>query len=76
MSSEHYLKTRVPEDVKARVHALADQEFITESIWLERLVMDALRDARVSTTPAKGSVDGVIRRRSWCLGPGTAVKRK
>lgn len=44
MSNEHYLKTRVPEDVKARVHALADQEFITESIWLKRLVMDALRD--------------------------------
>lgn len=38
MSSEHYLKTRVPEDVEARVHGLADQEFITESIgssgWL------------------------------------------
>lgn len=45
MDAAQFLKTRISADMKARVHALAEQQLITESIWLKRLVTDALRDA-------------------------------
>jgi predicted DNA binding CopG/RHH family protein len=45
MGAAQFLKTRVSSETKARVHALAEQQLITESIWLKRLVTAALRDA-------------------------------
>lgn len=45
MDAALFLKTRVSSETKARVHALAEQQLITESIWLKRLVTAALRDA-------------------------------
>lgn len=67
MSTEHYLKTRVSEDVKTRVRALADEEFITESIWLKRLVMDALRDSSGDASASRAGRPAVGDRRSAVL---------
>lgn len=44
MDAAQYLKTRVSSEMKGRVHALAEQQLITESVWLKRLVAAALRD--------------------------------
>ena len=44
MKSAQFLKTRVSSDTKERVHALAEQQLITESVWLKRLVTAALHD--------------------------------
>jgi hypothetical protein len=44
MSAAQFLKTRVSSETKERVHALAEQQLITESVWLKRLVTAALRD--------------------------------
>lgn len=52
MAAAQFLKTRVSSETKTRVHALAEQQLITESVWLKRLVTDALRD-----TPADESVE-------------------
>lgn len=46
MGATHYLKTCVSKEEKERVHALAEHQLITESIWLKRLVMAALRDTQ------------------------------
>lgn len=48
MDAAQYLKTRISAEMKDRVHALAEQQLITESVWLKRLVVSALRD-----TPAE-----------------------
>lgn len=45
MGAAQFLKARVSAEIKQRVHALAEQQLITESIWLKRLVTAALRDA-------------------------------
>jgi hypothetical protein len=45
MAAAQFLKTRVASETKERVHALAEQQLITESVWLKRLVAAALRDA-------------------------------
>ena len=45
MAAAQFLKTRVSSDTKERVHALSEQQLITESVWLKRLVAAALRDA-------------------------------
>lgn len=47
MDAAQYLKTRVSAEMKKRVHALAEQQLITESVWLKRLVATALREAAV-----------------------------
>src|SRR5688572_27318496 len=39
------LRTRVSPQMKARVHALAEQQFISEAVWLRQLVAAALREA-------------------------------
>jgi len=44
MDAAQYLKTRISAEMKERVHALAEQQLITESVWLKRLVVAALRD--------------------------------
>lgn len=45
MGASQFLKTRVSLETKARVHALAENQLITESAWLKRLVAIALRDS-------------------------------
>ena len=45
MTAAQFLKTRVSLEDKQRVQALASQLFITESVWLKRLVMKALRES-------------------------------
>ena len=52
MDAAQYLKVRVSAEMKDRVHALAEQQLITESVWLKRLVVTALRD-----TPAEESAE-------------------
>ena len=47
MDGSHYLKTRVTAEMKERVHALAEQQLVTESVWLKRLIATALRDAPI-----------------------------
>lgn len=42
MVAAHFLKTRVSLDEKERVHAIAQELLITESVWLKRLVLTAL----------------------------------
>ena len=77
MSNEHYLKTRVPKDVKTPVHALADQEFITESIWLKRLVMGALRDGSDDTLVNRAiGARGVVHRSRVLEDAGEAISGK
>ena len=48
-----FLKTRVSPDIKHRVQQAASQQLITESIWLKRLVIQALSDF------AEPNVEGV-----------------
>ena len=43
-----FLKTRVSLEETQRVHALASQLLITESVWLKHLVMRALGDSATS----------------------------
>lgn len=45
MVAAQFLKTRVSLEEKERVHALANQLLITESVWLKRLVMRALGES-------------------------------
>jgi hypothetical protein len=45
MVATQFLKTRVPPDIKNRVQQAASQQLITESVWLKRLVIQALRDS-------------------------------
>ena len=47
-----FLKTRVSLEEKQRVHVVASQLLITESVWLKRLVMRALGDSAASLPDA------------------------
>jgi len=53
--SARFLKTRVSLEEKHRVHALASEPLITESVWLRRLVMRALRESAASLPDAMSS---------------------
>lgn len=44
MRDAQFIKARVSSEMKERVHALAEQQLITESVWLKRLVTAALRE--------------------------------
>jgi hypothetical protein len=55
MVASHVIKTRVSADTKARVSEEAQREFLTESLWLRRVVSAAL-----TRTPA--SEDSLSRR--------------
>lgn len=44
MCDAQFLKTRVSSETKARVRSRAKEELITESVWVKRLVMAALRE--------------------------------
>ena len=50
-----FLKTRVSPDIKRRVQQAASRQLITESIWLKRLVIQALSESRESVPDAIGS---------------------
>lgn len=54
MANAHFLKTTVSKETKKRVHALAEQQFLNESIWLRRLVAAAL-DSSSERQPASHS---------------------
>lgn len=45
MAAAHLIKARVSSEMKERVHALAEQQLLNESIWLRRLVQSALENA-------------------------------
>jgi len=47
-----FLKTRISLEEKQRVQALASQLFITESVWLKRLVLRALSESAASLPDA------------------------
>lgn len=68
MDAAQYLKTRISAEMKDRVHALAEQQLITESVWLKRLVVSALRD-----TPAEEPAE---RRagRTGCMKSGSVLQ--
>lgn len=57
MGAAQFLKTRVSSEMKERVHALAEQQLITESVWLKRLVAGALRNS----TDDESTESGVTR---------------
>lgn len=59
MSSAQYLKARVSSEMKERVHALAEQQLITESVWLKRLVTVALRQPVSDETFASRAAQAV-----------------
>jgi hypothetical protein len=52
MAAAHFLKTRIRLEEKQRVHALASQLLITESVWLKRLVIRALGEYDASLPDA------------------------
>jgi len=54
-----FLKARVSPGVKHRVQQAASRQLITESIWLKRLVIQALSDSTESNSDEVGSAGGV-----------------
>jgi hypothetical protein len=52
MRATRVLGAFVPSEMKRRVHELAEQQFITESVWLRQVVAAALRDAAPNDTTA------------------------
>jgi Bacterial mobilisation protein (MobC) len=52
MAAAQFLKTRIALEEKQRVHALASELLITESVWLKRLVMRALGESAASLPDA------------------------
>src|SRR6202166_605998 len=66
MVAGQFLKTRVSQDIKALVCAEARQALLTESLWLRRVVVEALSKARPPSDEARrrpvvGSLDGSVR---------------
>jgi len=59
VSATQFLKTRVSPDIKHRVQQAANQQLITESVWLKRLVILALSDFAESTLDGVGSAGSV-----------------
>ena len=50
-----FLKTRVSPDIKLRVQQAASRQLITESVWLKRLVIQALSESANAKTDEIGS---------------------
>jgi hypothetical protein len=48
VSAMQFLKTRVSPDIKHRVQQAANRQLITESVWLKRLVIQALSNSAES----------------------------
>lgn len=56
MADAHFLKTTVSRETKERVHALAEQQLLNESIWLRRLVaaaLDGCSERQPSSNPSR-----------------------
>ena len=53
MAAAHFLKARISPETKRLVQAAAGEQMVTESMWLKRLVITALRAAPMSS---KGGV--------------------
>lgn len=49
MVAAHFLKARISPETKRLVQAAAGEQLVTESVWLKRLVIAALRDAPTSS---------------------------
>lgn len=68
MGAAQFLKARVSSETKTRVQALAEQQLITESVWLKRVVTAALRDTPDGDSPeARGRRTGNTTSRSAVL---------
>jgi hypothetical protein len=59
VGASQFLKTRVSPDSKHRVQQAASQQLITESVWLKRLVIQALSDSAESNSDELGSASSV-----------------
>ena len=59
VAATRFLKTRVSPDIKYRVQQAASRQLITESIWLKRLVIQALSEPARSNTGELGSAGSV-----------------
>ena len=59
VAATQFLKTRVSPDIKHRVQQAASQQIITESIWLKRLVIQALSGSAPANTDEVGSAGSV-----------------
>jgi hypothetical protein len=59
VAATQFLKTRVAPDIKHRAQQSASRQLITESIWLKRLVIQALSDSTESNSAEVGSVGRV-----------------
>jgi len=59
VAATQFLKARVSPDIKHQVQQAAGQQLITESIWLKRLVIQALSDSTESNSDEVGSAGGV-----------------
>lgn len=70
MGTSHFIKARVSLDVKARVRAITEQQFITESVLLKQLVFAALRE------PVTNSGKGNSTPQSSEASPHLAVLRR
>jgi predicted DNA-binding protein len=69
MSDAQFIKTRVSSEMKERVHALAEQQLITESVWLKRLVAAAVRESAADESVLTRAVNSVgATRRDGVLG--------
>ena len=79
MRRDHYIKTRVPERTKQRAQELASQRFLTESIWLRRIIEAELQKAAATlrSPPAPPPERGHTGRRiAVRLLPGDALLLK
>jgi hypothetical protein len=73
--SRSVLRTYVSTEIKARAHALSEQQFLTESVWLRGLVLSALRELTPDKT-APGRAARVARatpRQSGSIAHGKGV---
>jgi hypothetical protein len=59
VAATQFLKTRVSPGIKHRVQQAASRQLITESIWLKRLVIQALSDSTESNSDEVGSAGRV-----------------
>jgi hypothetical protein len=68
MGAVKFLKTRVSSEMKERVQTLAEQQLITESVWLKRLVAAALRDPNDDGSTQSRAARAIgATRRNWVL---------
>lgn len=51
MVTAQFLKTRITPEVKGRVQSLAQDQLVTESVWLKRLVLEALKASPLELIP-------------------------